>query len=98
MFVHTVYFWLRRDLSAAELQRFSQSLDSLKSIPATGGTYTGRPASTARPVIDRTYDFALTCLFKDQAEHDAYQVHPTHLAFVEGCRELWMRVLVYDAE
>jgi Stress responsive A/B Barrel Domain len=98
MFVHTVYFWLRRDLDAAQLQCFSAGLESLKTIPSTGGSFTGRPASTARPVIDRTYDFALTCLFKDQAEHDVYQVHPTHLAFLENCRDLWIRVLVYDAE
>ena len=98
MFVHTVYFWLRRDLDDAQRLRFTQGLESLQSIPAAGGSYIGRPASTSRPVIDRTYDFSRTCLFKDQAEHDVYQVHPTHLAFVKNCSDLWIRVLVYDAE
>jgi hypothetical protein len=41
---------------------------------------------------------ALTILFRDGPAHDAYQVDPIHLAFVEGNREAWLRVQVYDSE
>ncbi|MFM8334667.1 MAG: Dabb family protein [Opitutaceae bacterium] len=34
----------------------------------------------------------------DVAGHDAYQVDPLHLAFVERFKTFWNRVQIYDAE
>jgi hypothetical protein len=42
-----------------------------------------------RGVTDRSFDVALTILFRDGPAHDAYQVDPIHLAFVEGNKEAW---------
>jgi len=64
MFVHAVYFWLRPDLTHDERARFASNLQGLASIPSQG-CYIGTPASTDRPVIDRTYTWALVLLFKD---------------------------------
>jgi hypothetical protein len=37
-------------------------------------------------------------LFRDMAEHDAYQVHPAHQQFVAENKSRWSRVQIYDSE
>jgi hypothetical protein len=98
MLIHTVLFWLRKDLSSSEREDFKAALDSLKDIPSAAAVYVGSPSSTpARPVIDASYDFCLTVLLEDMAAHDAYQQSPQHQAFLEN-NELWERVQIYDAD
>lgn len=97
MFVHAVYFWLRPDLTDAERAQFAAGLERLKSIKSAEGCYVGVPAATDRPVIDRTYSYALVLLFADEAQHDAYQVDPVHQQFVAECKPLWASVRIYDS-
>jgi hypothetical protein len=96
MFVHTVFFWLRRNLSDAERVAFERGLQSLLRISSIRQGHWGRPADTDRPVIDRTYDYGLSTAFDSKADQDAYQVDPIHKAFVETCSPYWLRVVVYD--
>jgi hypothetical protein len=49
-------------------------------------------------VIDKSYSVGLTVLCKDIAAHNAYQIDPIHLAFVERCKPYWARIQVYDCE
>ena len=98
MLVHTVYFWLKKDLTNDQRQAFRKGVETLSDIRAVEAVYVGAPASTRRPVIDRTYDIGLTVLCKDIAAHDAYQVDPIHTAFVETYSSFWERVVIYDAE
>ena len=91
MFIHSVYFWLRDDLGAEERQKFVRGVSSLKAIETVRHAWVGVPAGTDRPVIDRSYSYALTVVFDDEASHDAYQVHPTHDNFREECGALWTR-------
>ena len=98
MLIHTVLFWLHKDLSSSEREDFKAALDSLKDIPSAAAVYVGSPSSTpARPVIDASYDFCLTVLLEDMAAHDAYQRNPLHQTFLEN-KELWERVQIYDAD
>ncbi|QYM77950.1 Dabb family protein [Horticoccus luteus] len=97
MLVHTVYFWLKSDLTAAQREAFAAALASLRGIPMEA-FYTGRPAALpARPVVDATFDHAITCVFADIAAHNVYQTHPLHLAFLAQCKTWWTRVQIYDA-
>ena len=99
MLVHTVNFWLRKDLSDAEREEFLEALKTLKNVPSVEAVYIGTPAKTPqRPVIDSSYDYMLTVILKDVAAHDAYQVDPIHLAFVEGQKPKFGRVAIYDAD
>jgi len=98
MLVHSVYFWLKPELSDAERAEFRRGVESLAGIAAVEELHVGTPAATERrPVIDSSYSFALTVLFKDVAAHDAYQVDPIHHAFNAACRKFWTRVQIYDA-
>jgi glyoxylate carboligase len=98
MMIHSVYFWLKPELSAAQRETFKRGLDSLGAISTVDKIYIGVPAATPRrPLIDSSYSYALVLLFKDLAAHDAYQIDPIHVAFNNSCRELWARVQIYDA-
>lgn len=99
MLSHIVVFWLKEDLSDAQRSAFRAGLESLKSIESTRGVYIGAPAKTGdRPVIDKSYSFALTVMFETLQDHDAYQIHPLHQAFLKNFGSFWSRVLIYDYE
>lgn len=99
MLVHTVLFWLRKDLQGDEEMLFRMGLESLTQIESAEVAYVGSPAHTAeRPVIDTSYDFCLTVICKDVAAHDAYQVDPRHTAFIEQFKSYWRKVKIYDAD
>jgi hypothetical protein len=98
MFVHNVFFWLKEKDNEEAKQALYAGIKSLEAIESIESVYIGTPASTRRPVIDATYDFAEVLIFADEAAHDVYQVHPLHKKFVEDCAHLWDRVLIYDVE
>jgi hypothetical protein len=97
MFVHSVYFWLRDDLTEEERGDFLAGLRSLATIESVRACYVGEPAKTDRPVIDRSYSYALVVLLDDDAGHDAYQVDPIHDRFRDTCAKYWTRVQIYDS-
>lgn len=99
MLIHTVLFWLKKDLNSDQLTHFRTGLESLSKIGFAEAVYIGSPAATeARPVIDSSYDFCLTVILKDIAAHDAYQIDPWHLDFIATCKESWEKVKIYDAD
>ena len=98
MLIHTVIFWLKKDLPDEDLTYFKDELGSLEKISTVEQMFIGRPSATAkRPVIDDSYDFCLTVALKDLAAHDVYQEDPLHLAFIENCSHMSDRVKIYDA-
>jgi hypothetical protein len=98
MLVHSVFFWLKPDLTPTQRTEFRAGLDSLVGIKAVDRVFIGTPAPTGkRPIIDDTYSYALTILCRDVAAHDAYQVDPLHQAFVNTFKSYWTRVQIYDA-
>ncbi|MDZ4288059.1 MAG: Dabb family protein [Prosthecobacter sp.] len=96
--IHAVYFWLKKDLSAAQVEVFEEELIALKEIDYLVHGFVGKPAPTeARPVTDHTFSYSLILHFQDMRDHDFYQKEcPRHKRFVEICKPLWDRVLVYD--
>ncbi len=97
LFVHHVYFWLKNPDSAEDRARLLKGLQTLPPIKVIQTSHIGVPADTNRPVIDTSYHFSLLLLFKNRQDQDAYQVHPTHLKFVEDYSALWTKVIVYDS-
>jgi hypothetical protein len=98
MLIHSVFFWLRNDLTDAQRATFLAGLESLRAVKSVGTLYIGSPAPIPpRPVVDASYSFALTVLFKDVEAHNAYQIDPIHRAFVDNHKTLWTKVQIYDA-
>ncbi len=98
MLVHSVYFWLKSDLPADQRKEFLRRLEDMKAIPVVRWFFVGTPSATDRPVIDRSYTYALVVAFDDMAGHDAYQAHPLHDAFRDHCAKMWSKVVIYDPE
>jgi len=99
MLVHTVIFWLKPELTDAQRAEFRKGIEALSAIKSLSAIYIGAPAATEkRPVIDHSFSVMLTTVFKDIAAHDAYQVDPVHLNFIQTCKQYWARFQVYDAE
>jgi hypothetical protein len=96
MFVHSVYFWLRTDLSEQDQQTFDSGIQSLIGIDTVRHAFSGPPASTDRPIIDRTYSRALVLVFDNKEGHDAYQEHDLHEAFRQNCGSFWSDIKIYD--
>lgn len=98
MFVHHVFFWLKPDLNQEQQAAFEAGVTSLLSINTVKIGDVGKPATTDRPIIDRSYSYSLLLAFENLADHDSYQVDPVHLKFVETCQQYWDRVQIYDSE
>lgn len=96
--VHTVFFWLKDADDEQARAALREGLQALTKIDLIRHAWIGRPAATDRAVIDSSYDLSLTFVFANAADQDAYQVHPDHQRFVDNCKHLWRKVVVYDAE
>lgn len=98
MIIHSVYFWLRKDLTSAERALFDSEVRKLAGISYLEGSYVGTPAPTAsRPVTDHSFDYSALLHFKSMEEHNFYQGGcPDHTRFVTVCKPLWERVVIYD--
>ena len=99
MLVHSVFFWLKKELSETEREQFAAGIETLKGISCAEAVYIGTPAATAdRPVMEKSYDFALTVIAKDVAAHDEYQADPIHQEFLTNFKVMFEKVVVYDAD
>ncbi len=97
--VHHVFFWLKNPDSAADKAKLIEGLNTLRKIESLRLAKIGTPAATEkRDVIDNSYSISWLNFFDDVKGHDAYQVHPTHEAFVKNYSYLWSKVVVYDAQ
>jgi len=99
MLVHTVIFWLKKDLSEDQQVVFTNEVKTLGEISSVESFHLGTPAPTPkRPVIEDSYDYAITVVLKDMDAHDDYQMDPIHLDFIDKCKDMWERVVIYDAD
>ncbi len=97
MFVHAVYFWLKPETTPAQVRQYEELALAMSAIPGVKHLWLGRPAATDRPVIDRSYSYALTVVFSDPAAEEVYQKHPIHDTFREKCGTFWNKVVIYDS-
>ena len=98
--IHTVFFWLKEDLSETDRATFESELKRLPQIDYLEFGKVGKPADTAeRPVTDHSFDYSLVLSFNSMEDHDRYQTNDADQdRFIETCKEYWERVVVYDTE
>ena len=96
-FIHNVYFYFHKDSLDLQLAAdFPNGLAELSTIPTILKAQYGPPTMTPREVVDNTYAFAYLVEFASKEDHDVYQDHPVHKAFIEKYQSLWKEVKVYD--
>ena len=99
MFIHTVLFHLKMNLSKKEISEFEEGLESLKAIDSNQAIYILTPAETKhRNAVRDDYSYNLTIHFKNIDGHNAYQIDPLHKAFVEKFSAFWQRIEIIDSD
>jgi hypothetical protein len=96
---HMVYFELS-DASPAKINELIASCKQyLNNHPGLDYFAVGRlNPDLARPVNDRAFHVSLHTVFADRAAHDAYQIEPRHLKFIELNKPNWKNVRVFDSD
>lgn len=97
VFVHSVYFWLKEDVTNDDKARFFELLRGLEDIRSVEELELGIPAGTPRTVVDNTYDVALLVYFKDKEGHDFYQDDRIHTEAIEEFEDWIADIRIYDA-
>jgi hypothetical protein len=99
MFSHVVIFWTDPTIPTAADELIAGAEHYLRPIPGVLSFHVGRMATSHRPVVDQTYQVALSLVFPDKETQDDYQAHPMHIEFVEKVfKRVCKRVVVYDFE
>lgn len=97
VFIHHVYFWLNNPDSADDLKKLIEGLQKLSKVKTIKMFHIGKPAGTNRDVIDSSYAVSWLLMFNNKADQDSYQTDPIHLKFIDECKHLWKKVVVYDS-
>lgn len=98
MINHHVLFWLKPNTTEEQKAAFKKGLESLENIETVKIFHIGTPAAIERAVVDTTYTFSLAIFFEDLTGHDVYQVHELHQSFLNNFRDLFEKVVIYDAQ
>jgi hypothetical protein len=99
MFSHVVIFWTKPGIPRATDELAAGAEKYLRNIPGLLHFHVGRMVPSHRPVVDQSYQVALNTTFTDKKAQDDYQVHPSHVDFVEKVfKPLCDKVLIYDFE
>jgi heme-degrading monooxygenase HmoA len=83
MIEHTVTFSLKHSADSDAERTFLAAANELASIPGVQDFVIRRQVSAKHP-----HTFGITMRFASQADYDAYNAHPAHVAFVE---EYWLK-------
>lgn len=95
--IHSVYFWLRKDLTPQEEKSFLEFFQALKNIPIKKTLTYGKPApTTTRDATDNTFDYNLIITFDNIDDINVYETHPLHLKAAQKYSKYWERVQVRD--
>lgn len=97
LFVHHVFFWLKNPGNQVDKAALIKGLEELTTLPTIKTYHIGTPAPTDRAVIDSSYSVSWLLIFDSIEDEASYQNDPIHHAFVDKCKHLWARVVVYDS-
>lgn len=97
-FAHTVYFWFKDPENKADRARFEASLKKfLKNSSYAKTNFIGTPPVSTRDVVDGSFTYSLIVTFESAEAQEGYQKEEPHLTFIEECKDLWGKVIVYDS-
>jgi len=99
MFSHVVIFWTDPANPKAADELLAGMEKYLRPLPGVLHFHAGKMATSHRPVVDQSYQVALSIVFPDKKAQDDYQEHPLHIEFVNNVfKKTCKKVIVYDFE
>ena len=97
-FAHVVYFWFNNPDSSSDRAKFEKSLKTFLGNSKYAKTnFIGYPPKAEREVVDDSFTYNLIVTFESAEAQANYQSEEAHLIFIEECKDLWKKVVVYDA-
>ncbi len=94
---HVVVFWLKDHGNAAQRAKISEASESFRKISGVLSVRAGQCLPSPRPVVDSSFDVALTMEFASQADMQSYLDDPRHKAAAENVlKPLVKKFTVYD--
>ena len=94
---HVVVIWLKEPGNAAQRDAVVAASRSFRGISGVQDLTVGTCVPGNRPIIDGTYDVALSMRFDDAAALQRYIDHPDHRAAADSLlKPLARKVVVYD--
>nr|WP_299383020.1 Dabb family protein [Allomuricauda sp.] len=97
-FAHTVYFWFKEPNNSADHDLFEASLKKFLDRSQYAKTnFIGTPPVATREVVDGSFTYSLIVTFESAEAQEGYQKEQPHLDFIEECKHLWEKVIVYDS-
>lgn len=96
--VHNVFFTLKERTPAGAEKLVSECKRYLTVQPGIVFFACGTlETELNREVNDLDWDVGLHIVFETRAAHDAYQVDPAHVRFIESNKPTWAKVRVFDS-
>lgn len=94
---HVVVFWLKDHGNAAQRAKIIETSETFRKIPGVISVSAGPCIPSVRPIVDSTFDVAVTLTFASQADLQRYVEHPLHKAAVGGVlKPIVKKTTVYD--
>ncbi|NAS10450.1 Dabb family protein [Poritiphilus flavus] len=98
-YVHTVFFWFNNPDNEVDQAHFEASLKKfLKNSKFAKTNFIGKAPKATRDVVDDSFTYKLVVTFDSAEAQQGYQEEDAHLIFIEECKDLWKKVIVYDAQ
>jgi hypothetical protein len=99
MFSHVVIFWTKTENPNAADALIAGAERYLRPIPGIRLFHVGKMVTSPRPVVEQSYQVALNLTFDTKQAQDDYQVHPSHIEFVEKVfKPNCAKAVIYDFE
>jgi len=94
---HIVLCWLKEPGSAAQRLQVIETSRTFAGIPGVLSVTAGEVIESDRPIVDDSFDVAITMTFASKEDMQAYLVHPSHtVAVKEVLMPLASKITVYD--
>ena len=74
--VHTVLFWFKPDTTPETVALITKLASSYGSLPMVRAAYVGDPLPSEREVVDDSFGIAITLLFDNEKDLQAYNTDP----------------------
>lgn len=97
-FCHVVYFWLKEPNNAAHRAQFEGAVKAFMIDSQYAKTrFVGVAPKSTREVVDDSFTYSLILSFESAEAQAKYQAEEAHTVFVDTCKDLWDKVIVYDS-
>lgn len=98
VYFHYLLFWLKPELTAAEVKDFQNFFEGLKKLPYVKNVRYGRPAnSSPRPVMDNSFTYNASMEFDSLEDLETYGKLEGHLALVAKYKPFFNKMMVHDS-